>query len=135
MKQVITRPYEFLVRWRDGVISGAHVGFEDVIVEDGAVIGAVQQNVQAVDIGLGKGFPLAEILGQIHIDALTERDAAIAERDAQIAEREAAEIAKDAAIAEKQALIAQAETQAAELQELRQLKEATKGGDLEQKTV
>jgi len=142
MKQVITRPYEFLVRWRDGVISGAHVGFEDVIVEDGAVIGAVQQNVQAVDIGLGKGFPLADILGQIHIDALTQLDAAKAEVDGlntalegqkQILTQHEASIT--ALIAEKQEVAAIADAQAAELQELRQLKEATKGGDLEQTTV
>lgn len=80
MKTVITRPYEFLVRWKDGIISGAHVGFEDVIMDDGKELGSRQSNVVSVAIGESKGFPIADILDQISIDALKERDSAIAEK-------------------------------------------------------
>lgn len=68
-RTVETRPYEFLVRWRDGRISGAHVGFEDAIIEDGVVQGVSPRNVQAVDIGNGQGFPLQDILTTMSADA------------------------------------------------------------------
>jgi len=105
MKTVETRPYEFLIRWKNGVISGAHVGFEDVILEAGVVSGTVQQNVQAVNVGLGKGFPLADILGQIQIDALTEKDAALAAKslaDSKCAEHAATIATLEASLASLQ---------------------------------
>lgn len=68
------RPYEFLVRWRKGVISGAHVGFELTTLEDGKEINTTPLDVMAVDIGNGQGFPLKEILDQLHIDALSQID-------------------------------------------------------------
>ena len=71
MKETVTRPYEFLVRWRDGAISGAHVGFEHAIVEDGATVGVIPLNVQPVAVGAESGFPLTDILQQVHIDALS----------------------------------------------------------------
>lgn len=82
MKTVVTRPYEFLVRWRDGVISGAHIGFEDSIVEDGKTVSVSPLPVVSVAVAGATGFPLNEILDQIHIDAINERDAAIATIDA-----------------------------------------------------
>lgn len=109
------RPYEFLVRWKDGNISGAHVGYEVTVTDNGAVISTNPLPVVPVDVGTGQGFPLNEILGQLQIDALKERDAAlsakkIAETAKAATEKEKDELsaALDAAtsrIAEKDALI------------------------------
>ena len=64
-------PYEFLVRWdKDGKLSGAHVAFCDTVKKDGEVIQQTPCAVQAVAVGTQAGFPLAEILDQLHIDAL-----------------------------------------------------------------
>ena len=76
MIETVKRPYEFLVRWRDGVISGAHVGFELTATENGKVLSTTPLPVVAVGDG---GFPLSDILGQIQIDALKDRDVAQAE--------------------------------------------------------
>lgn len=76
MITTVKRPYEFLVRWRNGVISGAHVGFELTTIEDGKMLSTTPLNVMPVDVGQGQGFPLAEILSQIHIDAIAGMDAA-----------------------------------------------------------
>lgn len=80
MKQVISRPYEFLVRWREGKITGAHVCFEDAIIEDGKTVGTIPGNAQAVAVAGGNGFPLSDILEQIHVDALARADALEAEK-------------------------------------------------------
>ena len=84
------RPYELLVRWREGKITGAHVGFELTATEDGKVLSTTPLAVMAVDIGQGIGFPLADILAQVHTDALIGRDMAIAEKSAAQTERSAA---------------------------------------------
>lgn len=79
---VQVRPYELLVRWRNGVISGAHVGFEDAIFEDGVFRSASPRNVQPVDIGSGQGFPLSDILTTLSADSLVR----IGELEAQVRE-------------------------------------------------
>ena len=76
MIETTKRPYEFLVRWREGKITGAHVGFELTATENGKVLSTAPLPVMPVDIGQGVGFPLADILAQIHIDALISVDAA-----------------------------------------------------------
>lgn len=68
-------PYEFLARWdAKGVLTGAHVGFRTVItLDDGSqtdVVGAVMP----VDVGGVAGFPLQEILDQLHVDAIARGD-------------------------------------------------------------
>lgn len=70
MITTIKRPYEFLARWREGKISGAHVGFEVTTMEDGKVISVAPLTVQPVDIGNGIGFPLRDILNDLSADAL-----------------------------------------------------------------
>lgn len=94
MSTVIERPYEFLVRWKDGVISGAHVGFETAIIEDGKPDRIIPNDVQPVAIGKENGFPLDKIMDQLHIDAIAAMDDA---RAAQKVAEDAAQTAKDAA--------------------------------------
>lgn len=85
-----TLPYEFLARWTDGKLAGAHVGFITQIVEDGVVLSQTVGDVMPVDVGSGKGYPLQDIMDQLHIDALTEVDALKAEVAAKQAELDAA---------------------------------------------
>lgn len=80
--QKITRPYEFLARWRDGVLAGAHIGFIEEVVEDGQVLSQKVLDVMPVAVAGATGFPLADILTQLQADAITERDAALAEKTA-----------------------------------------------------
>ncbi len=82
MIETVKRPYELLVRWREGALSGAHVGFELTTTEDGKVLSTTPLAVMPVDIGQGIGFPLADILAQVHTDAIISMDVAIAEKTA-----------------------------------------------------
>jgi hypothetical protein len=95
----VKRPYELLVRWKDGVIAGAHVGFELTTTEDDVILSTTPLPVMAVDLGQGAGFPLADILEQVQIDAIISMDAANASR----AQAESQLSAAEAAIAELQA--------------------------------
>lgn len=79
MIETVKRPYELLVRWRGGKISGAHVGFELTTTENGKVLSTTGLPVMPVDVGNGIGFPLADILAQVHTDALIQMETANAE--------------------------------------------------------
>ena len=71
-----TKPYEFLVRWNaSGTLAGAHVSFRTITTKDGVVIADDPDAVQTVSVGGSAGFPLATILSQLQIDALTHVDA------------------------------------------------------------
>jgi len=87
-----TQPYELLVRWNaNGEISGAHVGFIERTFKDGVEIAHKIGDVMPVGIGAATGFPLADILEAVHIDALIERDAAISDKNAAIQKLNVAE--------------------------------------------
>lgn len=79
MIETVKRPYEFLVRWREGIISGAHVGFELTTTEGGEALSTTALPVMPVDIGQGIGFPLADILAQLQIGSIIAMDVAKAE--------------------------------------------------------
>lgn len=101
-------PYEFLARWTDGKLAGAHVGFITTITENGVVLSTKTGDVMPVDIGSGKGFPLQDILDQTHVDALVAFDAAKADvtaKDAELEAAVAAAAAKDEKIAELEAVV------------------------------
>ena len=78
----ITRPYEFLARWdtKTGMLSGSHVGFSTIILRDGVFVTEQVNPVQPVGAA---GFPLADILNILQIDAITAMDAAKAELSAE----------------------------------------------------
>ncbi len=86
-------PYELMGRWnKDGSFSGAHIGFRTLVLRDGVEIADMIHPVQPVAIGARSGFPLADILSQLQIDALVRCDvlqAQVAARDAQIATMQA----------------------------------------------
>lgn len=99
-------PYEFLVRFNDlGELKGAHVGFMTVISEGDVILSRNIENVQPVAIGEVLGFPLAEILDVIQIEALKsveEKALALTGANAQIQSLTAE---KSALITEKESLI------------------------------
>lgn len=74
------RPYEFLVRWQDGVVKGAHVGYVHRILRDGVVVSETPGDVTPVTVGIQVGFPLADILDQIQIGALLALEEARVEK-------------------------------------------------------
>ena len=108
MIETVKRPYEFLARWREGKLTGAHVCFELTATEDGKVLSTTPLDATPVDIGQGIGFPLKDILEQLHIDAITQMDAANAEckiaKDT-CAKHEAALVAAQEVIAKHEATI------------------------------
>jgi hypothetical protein len=68
-------PNEFLVRWnREGLIQGAHVGWLDTVLKDGVVLSQTETNVESVATGLSDGFPLGDILTQLQVDCILERE-------------------------------------------------------------
>ena len=98
-----TTPYEFLARWTNGTLAGAHVRFLETITDDGVVLSQKEGNAIPVALAGGAGFPLSEILSTLQADAIAERDAATAAKDAAVA----ALAAKDAEIAALEAQVAE----------------------------
>jgi hypothetical protein len=73
-------PNEFLVRWNsEGVIQGAHVGWLDTVLKDGVVLSQSETNVESVAVGLTEGFPLTDILTQLQVDCVLERETLLLE--------------------------------------------------------
>lgn len=75
--QTSKQPYELLVRWgSDGRLSGVHVQFRFVTTtEDGKPIGEFIGPPEPVGTAGRSGFPLSEILSDLTVAALAERDA------------------------------------------------------------
>ena len=94
-------PYEFLVRWTDGTIAGAHVRFLETISEDGTVLTQKEGNAMPVSMAGEAGYPLADILSSIQTQAIIEREDAVAAKAT-------AEAALAQAIADKDAAVAAA---------------------------
>jgi len=92
-----TLPYELLIRWRDGVVAGAHVQYITRLVDDGAVVNEQLGAALPVDVGAGKGFPIADLLSQVQTDALIAVDAKTAALAAMTEQRDAAIQARDEA--------------------------------------
>lgn len=122
--QELTRPYEVLVRWRDGALAGAHVQFITQVVDGDRVMAETLGQAMPVDVGAGVGFPIADILQQIHVDALAAVDAKTAALVAMTAERDTALQERDGKVAELAAAGQQIVALQAEL-------DALKGGGID----
>ena len=93
-------PYEFLIRWRDGKISGAHAKFLETISEDGVVINTKEGDAVPVSLAGEVGYPIADIFAAISAGAVASARQAvtdIATADGKKAEAEAAEASAKAA--------------------------------------
>ena len=70
------QPYEFLVRWNNGVITGAHVKYKTILDRDGVVF----QETEGPALPVGtEEYPLLDILTKMQIDALVSIDSLTAE--------------------------------------------------------
>ena len=96
-----TTPYEFLVRWNNGALSGAHVRFLETISEDGVVLTQKEGNAMPVSMAGEAGYPLADVLTAVQQTALADLAAA----QATASSATAAIATKDATIASLQAQI------------------------------
>jgi len=99
------KPYEFLIRWNnDGVIQGAHIAFLDTVLKDGEIINQTQSSVESVAIAEQVGFPLADVLSQLQIDALKQVDVLNSEIVALKAEKDDLAKINEALVAENEIL-------------------------------
>lgn len=65
-------PYEFLVRWKDGAIAGAHVRYLETIKDGDTVVSVKEGDPMPVSLAGGAGFPLADILTPLQTQALAD---------------------------------------------------------------
>lgn len=72
-------PYEFLVRWKDGNLVGAHVRWLYKISGDGMVPVETESGAESISLAGKGGFPLSDLLTQAQIDALISRDEALSQ--------------------------------------------------------
>ena len=79
-------PYEFLVRWDNGVVTGAHVRFLERIIEDGVVIHEKEGHAQPISMAGEIGFPIASILSSLESGAIIAVEAAQAATAAKVVE-------------------------------------------------
>ena len=62
-------PYEFLIRWTDGKISGAHIKFLETITEDGVTLAQKETNAEPVELAIEAGFPMADVWAMVSAGA------------------------------------------------------------------
>lgn len=70
-------PYEFLIRWRDGKISGAHAKFLETISEDGVVLNVKEGDAIPVSLAGEVGYPIADIFAAISVGAVASAKQAV----------------------------------------------------------
>lgn len=70
------QPYEFLVRWNNGTLAGAHIRFLETLTEDGVVLSQKEGNAQPVSLAGEAGFPIEDILDGLQATALSDLAAA-----------------------------------------------------------
>lgn len=108
------QPYEFLVRWTDGKISGAHVKFLETVREDGTVLTVREGDAIPVSLAGEQGYPIADIFAAIQSGAIAAAQSAMqAISDAQTSE-ETAKAAHDDVLKAEAERKAQAEQAAAD---------------------
>jgi hypothetical protein len=84
--QTVTQPYEILIRFTDGQVSGAHYKTIEVVTDGSRVYSATEGQPEPLE-----GDAVAEVLGDtlqtalLQVQALT---AALAEAESQIAEQQ-----------------------------------------------
>ena len=65
-------PYEFLVRWTNGAIAGAHIRYLERLVEDGVTITEKEGEAKPVSLAGESGFPIADILSIVQVNAFAD---------------------------------------------------------------
>ena len=112
-------PYEFLIRWTDGKISGAHIKFLETVTEDGVTLAQKETNAEPVELAIEAGFPMADVWAMVSAGAASVgqqalTDIATANSKKAEAEAAAAKEIEDAKVRETAANEAKAAAEAAE---------------------
>ena len=78
------QPYEFVIRWKNGKISGAHIKFLDRIIDDDGVtvLSEKEGEAQSVSMAGEVGYPIADILTLVQSTALADLATVTAQLDA-----------------------------------------------------
>ena len=92
-------PHEFLIRWNEaGTLQGAHIAWREAIKENGAEISSKFLPPDPVSLAGESGFPLADVLTLVNVQALADGEAKAKEiADLKVAMEKAAADAKAAA--------------------------------------
>lgn len=111
VKEVL--PYEFLARWKNGVLVGQHAQYIEKIYDD--VTGEVyaERPTDAKPVHEAGQYPLADLLGTVTADNAKATEQLRAEKDAANAAKEAAETAKAAVEAERDSIKAERDAEKA----------------------
>jgi hypothetical protein len=91
-------PYEFLVRWTDGKISGAHIKFlERIIDDDGVTVLSEKEGMaQPVSMAGEVGYPIADIWAAITVSSVAAGQQSLTDMADALAKQAAADAAKAA---------------------------------------
>jgi hypothetical protein len=100
-------PYEFLARWKGGVLVGAHIKMLTTIADGDTVLSVQEGDAMPVSLAGEAGFPLADALAALNTAALADGDAKAAQIATLTGQCTQFAADRDAAIADKQALAAQ----------------------------
>lgn len=81
--QAERKPYELLVRWdANGTVTAAHIQWADVITDDNSKVKVYPLPPEPCGISeRAKGYPLTDILPQLHASALTSVEQAKQKND------------------------------------------------------
>jgi len=109
-----TQPYEFLIRWTDGKISGAHIKFLETVSEDGVTLAQKETSAEPVELAIEVGFPMADVWAMVSAGAAQVGQQALTDIAGANAKKLEAEATEATALAAKEAATkAEAEAKAA----------------------
>lgn len=115
------QPYEFLARWRNGVLAGAHIQLlTKVVDDDGTTLVEKLEPAMKVSLAGEAGFPLADVLTALQISALADNEVKAAHIAALTTEKSELAASVEVLAKEKTALVAQVTTLTNEKAELEQ---------------
>ena len=86
----IRTPYEFLVRFENGNVKGAHIGWVDKYIDNGVEV-AQNISVEAVAMGETQGFPLDSIIDLVTAGVIIQNEQLAARIGELTAQKEALE--------------------------------------------
>lgn len=74
--ETVIEPYELLVRWKNGAITGAHMIHAVRTIQDGVTIATTELPPQSVVDASGDGSLVDEVLGIVQTSALADKASA-----------------------------------------------------------
>lgn len=84
--EIVIQPYEFLIRFQNGAVSGAHYRTIELITDGTTVFSSKEGDAQPVEMG---GQLFAQIMGETNAGLSAALSAASAERDKLLVQNDA----------------------------------------------